>query len=95
MNELGWLSSIRPVVGDDVLAEGTTQAKEGRRVGKPGVSRRWNRAHRGCLPWGSAPASTLGGGGYLGDARRAWKQQPPGILMAVLPELMAREGESE
>ena len=95
MNELGWLSSIRPVVGDDVLAEGTTQAKEGRRVGKPGVSRRWNRAHRGCLPWGSAPASKLGVGGYLGAARRAWKQQPPGILMAVLPELMAREEESE
>ena len=36
-------------MGDDLLAEGTTQAKAGRRAGKPGVSRRWNRAHRGCL----------------------------------------------
>lgn len=95
MNGLGWLSRIRPVVGDGVLAEGITQAKAGRRVGKPGVSRRWNRAHRGCLPWGSAPASKLGVAGYLGAAQRAWKQQPPGVLMAVLPELMAREGESE
>lgn len=76
-----------------MLAEGTTQAKAGRRVGKPGVSGRWDRARRGCLPWGSVAASKLGVGGHLGAAGHAWQQQPPGVLMAVLPELMAREGE--
>ena len=65
MNELGWLSSIRPVVGDDVLAEGTTQAKEGRRVGKPAPEKGL------CL-------FSLLASGSIPHPRGIWTPTPPG-----------------